>query len=72
MEKMLPHHLLPNRRLVVRNEGAGHPLRRMLPPPVLTSAAPTAKPPKWWMKEDTHLFMLSFTAFFVVFFTFIA
>ena len=27
---------------------------------------------KWWTKEDTHLFTLSFIAFFVVFYTFIA
>jgi hypothetical protein len=60
------------RTLVIRNEAAGHPLRRMLPPPVLNSALAAPAPPKWWQKEDTHLFLMSFTAFFVVFSAFIA
>jgi hypothetical protein len=64
--------IITNRRLVCRNEAAGHPFRRMLPPPVMSEALSTQKPAKWWKKEDTHLFMLSFSAFFVVFYTFIA
>jgi hypothetical protein len=63
---------MSNRRLVCRNEAAGHPFRRMLPPPIMIEALPKQKPTKWWKKEDTHLFMLSFSAFFVVFYTFIA
>jgi hypothetical protein len=60
------------RRLVCRNEGAGHPFRRMLPPPVFETAVAAPAPAKWWRKEDTHLFVMSFLAFFVVFSTFIA
>jgi hypothetical protein len=64
--------MMITRKLVSRNEGAGHPLRRMLPPPTLDRSL--AVPPKnrWWQKEDTHLFVMSFTAFFVAFSTFIA
>lgn len=65
-----------NRRLVLTNEAAGHPFRRMLPPPVFTAEeeAVMAKPvkEKWWKKEDTHLFAISFAAFFTVFITFFA
>jgi hypothetical protein len=60
------------RKLVCRNEGAGHPFRRMLPPPVLNMALVAPKRLKWWQKEDTHLFVMSFVAFFIVFSTFIA
>ena len=28
------------------------------------------KPMKWWQKEDAHLFVVSFGAFFTVFYTF--
>jgi hypothetical protein len=28
------------------------------------------KPLKWWQKEDAHLFVVSFGAFFTVFYTF--
>jgi hypothetical protein len=51
------------RRLVLTNEAAGHPIRRMLPPPV------TAR-----VRNDDHdpkLFVLSFAAFFVCFYTLI-
>jgi hypothetical protein len=60
------------RRLVSYNEAARHPLRRLLPPPSvgLVLAMPRSK--IWWRKEDTHLFMLSFTAFFVAITSFIA
>jgi hypothetical protein len=60
------------RKLVCRNEAAGHPFRRMLPPPVLNAAIVAPQPAKWWKQEDTHLFVMSFAAFFVVFSTFIA
>lgn len=46
------------RRLVLTNEGAGHPLRRTLPP-----AAPLAEPRTG--DHDVRLFLLSFGAFFV-------
>ena len=59
------------RRLVCRNEAAGHPFRRMLPPPVLDMSIVTRRPARWWRKEDTHLFMLSFSAFFVAITSFI-
>lgn len=61
-----------NRRLVIRNEAAGHPFRRMLPPPVFATEEVKAVKEKWWKKEDTHLFVISFTAFFTVFITFFA
>lgn len=54
-----------SRRLVLTNEGAGHPLRRMLPPPP-TSAARRSD------DHDVRLFLLSFTAFFICFYTMIA
>jgi hypothetical protein len=60
------------RKLVCRNEAARHPLRMMLPPPVLETALAAPKPASWWRKEDTHLFMLSFSAFFVAISSFIA
>lgn len=61
-----------NRRLVIRNEAAGHPFRRMLPPPVLFVHPEKPVRQKWWKKEDTHLFAVSFAAFFTVFITFFA
>jgi hypothetical protein len=52
------------RRLVLTNEAARHPLRRRLPPP-----------PPWKPIEDQDsdwkLFVLSFVAFFICFYTFI-
>jgi hypothetical protein len=61
------------RRLVLSSEGAGHPLRRMLPPEaLLVNERAQKKPAKWWKKDDTHLFMISFGAFFTVFYTFIS
>jgi hypothetical protein len=62
---------LTGRNLVMYNEGARHPLRRILPPPTMQLAAIQPQP-RWWKSEDTHLFMISFLAFFVVFYTFIA
>ncbi|NJM51386.1 MAG: hypothetical protein HC843_11380 [Sphingomonadales bacterium] len=63
---------MENRKLVSLNEAARHPLRRMLPPPAGGVLILEPKPDTWWKKEDTHLFLLSFTAFFIVFYTFIA
>jgi uncharacterized membrane-anchored protein len=61
------------RRLVLSSEGAGHYMRRMLPPEALVVKAPVReKPAKWWRKEDTHLFVISFGAFFTAISTFIA
>ncbi len=52
------------RRLVLTNEGAGHPIRRLLPP-----AAPLCEPDVG--DNDAKLFLLSFGAFFVSFATLI-
>ena len=61
------------RRLVLSSEGAGHYMRRMLPPETFVVKKPIAeRPRKWWQKDDTHLFGISFGAFFTVFYTFIA
>jgi hypothetical protein len=61
------------RRLVLTSEGAGHWMRRMMPPEALMLNEPVVEAPvKWWHREDTHLFMISFGAFFTVFYTFIA
>jgi hypothetical protein len=61
------------RRLVLSNEGAGHYMRRMLPAESLVVKMPVVeRPRKWWQKDDTHLFVISFGAFFTVFYTFIA
>ena len=53
------------RPLVTTNEAAGHPLRRRLPPPR------TELPPRG-DDHDLKLFVLSFTAFFICFYTFLA
>jgi hypothetical protein len=61
------------RRLVLSSEGAGHYMRRLLSPEALKVNNPIAeRPRKWWQKDDTHLFGISFGAFFTVFYTFIA
>ncbi|SEN36561.1 hypothetical protein SAMN05192583_2617 [Sphingomonas gellani] len=52
------------RRLVLTNEGAGHPFRRTLPPPAAVRAVPRDD-------EDWKLFTLSFFAFFICFYTFL-
>ncbi len=53
------------RRLVLTHEAAGHPFRRTLPPPV-------AETPARRGDDDLKLFFLSFTAFFICFYTLIA
>ncbi|TCP37126.1 hypothetical protein [Sphingomonas sp. BK235] len=58
-----------DRRLVLTNEGAGHPFRRLLPPPA--PLAP-AVPRRVAAREDAKLFLLSFSAFFTCFYTLIA
>lgn len=61
------------RRLVLTSEGAGHWMRRNMPPEaLLTEDQVRARSTKWWQQEDIHLFMISFGAFFTVFYTFIA
>lgn len=52
------------RRLVLTNEAASHALRRSLPPP---AAMPVARDDD----ADWKLFLLSFGAFFVCFYTLI-
>ena len=52
------------RSLVQTNEGAGHTFRRSLPPPVV-------KPTPRGDDHDLKLFVLSFTAFFICFYTMI-
>ena len=52
------------RRLVLTNESAGHPFRRSLPPP-----AKAARPRD--DDRDWKLFLLSFSAFFTCFYSFI-
>ena len=52
------------RRLVLTNEGAGHPMRRTLPPPPAARARPDED-------KDWKLFLLSFSAFFTCFYSFI-
>ena len=52
------------RRLVLTNEGARHPLRRALPPVRLQR-------PRRDDDHDLRLFALSFTAFFICFYSFI-
>jgi hypothetical protein len=51
------------RRLVLTNEAAGHPIRRRLPPP--------RPEPANDQDHDWKLFFLSFSAFFICFYTLI-
>jgi hypothetical protein len=44
----------------------------MLPPPTFDATLALPQKTAWWRKEDTHLFMLSFSAFFVAITSFIA
>lgn len=52
------------RQLVLTNEAARHPFRRSLPP---TQAVPAPRNDD----QDLKLFVLSFTAFFICFWTFL-
>ncbi|MES2755036.1 MAG: hypothetical protein V4659_10260 [Pseudomonadota bacterium] len=52
------------RQLVLTNEAAGHPFRRMLPPPARPQVRKDGD-------QDLRLFALSFTAFFVCIYSFI-
>lgn len=52
------------RTLVTTNEAARHPMRQSLPPPVIPPA-PRGD------DHDLKLFVLSFTAFFICFYTLI-
>ncbi|MEH3036902.1 MAG: hypothetical protein PGN23_10505 [Sphingomonas adhaesiva] len=54
------------RRLVLTHEAARHPFRRTLPPPVV-EAVPARRD-----DQDWKLFVLSFVAFFICFYTLIA
>lgn len=48
-------------------------MRRMMPPETLVANDLfQGKSLKWYQEEDLHLFMISFGAFFTVFYTFIA
>ena len=61
------------RKLVQTSEGARHPFRQALAPHVFAVPAEwKPKPLKWWQREDAHLFVVSFGAFFTAFYTFIA
>ena len=51
------------RRLVLTSEAAGHPFRRSLPPVAFVQAPND--------DNDWKLFLLSFAAFFTVFYTFL-
>ena len=53
------------RRLVLTNEGARHPFRRLFPPPPIPAAVKRGA-------EDAKLFALSFAAFFTCFYSLIA
>ena len=53
------------RRLVITNEAARHPLRRALPPPAVDARRRNGD-------DDVKLFLLSFAAFFICFYTMIA
>ncbi len=62
-----------NRNLISIAERKPNAFRQSVDPTILVGGdALTSKKEKWWNKEDTHLFVLSFTAFFIVFYTFIA
>ena len=60
-----------NRNMISISERKPNAFRQKINPDLMVVDAETEKE-KWWTKEDTHLFVLSFTAFFIVFYTFIA
>ena len=55
------------RRLVLTNEAARHPFRQALPPPRVERFAPVRDD-----SQDLKLFVMSFTAFFIAIYGFIA
>lgn len=63
--------VMRNRNLISIAGKKQHSFRQHIDPNILALEVEEPKA-KWWTKEDTHLFMLSFIAFFVVFYTFIA
>lgn len=56
------------RRLVITSEAARHPFRQSLPPALFTVAK---KEKRTSGDQDWKLFVMSFSAFFTVFYTFI-
>ena len=52
------------RRLVLTSEAARHPIRRSLPPPARVAGRPDDD-------RDWRLFLLSFSAFFTCFYSFL-
>lgn len=60
------------RKLVLTNDTARHPLRQKVPQSAAAINLYQDTPIKWWKREDTHLFVISFVAFFIVFSTFLA
>ncbi len=60
------------RRLVLNSEDAGHSFRRSLPPADFMINMVEGEPARLFTREDTHLFALSFFAFFVAVYTFIS
>jgi hypothetical protein len=64
--------MMMKRLRVIYNESLRHLLRH-LTSPNLSGLVQGVSPPKpWWRKEDTHVFILSFSAFFVAITCFIA
>jgi hypothetical protein len=64
--------MMMKKRLALHNESLRHLLRH-LTSPTLSGLVQGVSPPKpWWRKEDTHVFILSFSAFFVAITCFIA
>lgn len=59
---------MKRRSLVLTTEGARHPFRQTLPPHVFQALADPGKR----NDEDVRLFLMSFAAFFVVVYSFIA
>lgn len=57
------------RRLVLTNEAAGHPFRRLFPPPPRVTQEESRRARE---DGDFKLFLLSFAAFFTCFYTMIA
>jgi hypothetical protein len=39
--------------------------------PAMLSVTPDAEETQWWKSEETHLFVMSFSAFYLVFYSFI-